>query len=139
MKVTIISSLQADAMADELTSLANLLRAHGPAAYVSGAIMVSRKNEDAALFDYGDGKVVSTARGPDRIAVQSDLVLRVLPASASPPGGVVLWPTTGFTPALRWDGGPQRPPRKDEWYKHGTRFKCAGRNLKKPRWIYNES
>ena len=122
-------------VADTLRQLADHLEAGGPAAYVSGALIVDYGREFVA--ESLSENAVQRSPGPGRITVHANLVLR--DQVEAPPGGVAAQHDQTWRLPLRWDGKPMRVPKDGEWYRVRNEFYIAGSRKRKAHWIYEEA
>lgn len=117
-----------------LREIADHLERYGLAAYHSGGLVLGVENDVEVPYT---GRRENTGRL--YLSLSGSIMLHaVVPLGAAPPTGLREWPACAGHPTLRWNGEPQRPPRKNEWCMDKGRFIRPCRTLKKPRWIYEE-
>ena len=125
----------AEALVDTLRQLAAHIESNGPAAYLSGGVVIDFEQETYDLHDSLSGRVVRRLCGPRTINVKSDLALR---------GGVSYAPSLGIKQTIcagiryQWDGEPPRAPKRGDFYLSSdapTWVSRATRDLKRPRHI----
>lgn len=118
------------AVVERLRMIADHIEQGGPAVYLSGGVAVNL-NRDS--HEHAFGRVAGT----QTIELQSDLTLRGVPWYAPQQGIKMFLANDGAF--YRWNGEPPRPPKKGEFYCIGDEVKCAPRDLKRPRYIVQES
>lgn len=132
-----ITTKAAVSLVSELRELADFIERHGPAVYLGGGLAIDIQDDFSRHVTF-DGAAIRNQPVARTLQLNADMQLRLHPAPEAPALGLKKRRATDGA-IVRWDGKPQRAPKRGEYYMYpddeGRQVFRAANDHKKPKWI----